>query len=99
MDRAALARRGAADHAGAVGDRLFGMERAVAAGESLAQHAGVLADEHRHQPSSFTAATLFCAASSRSCAAMILSPASALTFLPVSTVVPSSRTTSVTFLP
>src|SRR6266568_3979738 len=79
MDRAALARRGAADHAGAVGDRLLGMERAVAAGESLAQHAGVLVDEHRHQPSSFTAATIFCAASSRSSAAMTLRPDSAIT--------------------
>ena len=48
MRRAAFARRGAADHLGAVGDRLLGMEGAVLAGEALADDLGVLVDEDGH---------------------------------------------------
>src|SRR5262249_26850392 len=99
MHRAALAGRGASHHPRAVGDRLLGMEGAVAAGESLAQHGGVPVDQHRHQPASLTAATIFCAASSRSSAAMTLRPDSTMIFLPISTLVPSSRTTSGTLSP
>ena len=48
MGRAALARRDAADHLGAVGDRLLGVERALLAGEALADDLGVLVDEDGH---------------------------------------------------
>ena len=48
MRRTAFARRGAADHLGAVGDRLLGVERAVLASEALADHFGVLVDENSH---------------------------------------------------
>src|SRR5437016_1029310 len=52
MGCAAFARRGAADHFGAIGNRLLGMERAILAGETLADHAGVLIDEDAHDRSS-----------------------------------------------
>ena len=48
MERATFARRRAADHLGAVGDRLLGMEGAVLAGEALADDLGVLVDEDGH---------------------------------------------------
>jgi hypothetical protein len=38
----------AADHLGAVGDRLLGMKRALRAREALADHFGVLVDENGH---------------------------------------------------
>ena len=60
MRGAAFARRHAADHLGAVGDRLLGMEGALRAGEALADHLGVRVDEDRHQAASFTAVTTFC---------------------------------------
>ena len=63
-----LCRATAADHLGAVGDRLLGMERAVLAGKALADDLGVLVDEDGHYAASFTALTIFCAASSRSSA-------------------------------
>ncbi len=44
----ATAGRDAADHLRAVLDALFGMERALLAGEALADHAGVLVDENAH---------------------------------------------------
>src|SRR4030081_484157 len=47
----------------------------------------------------FTALTIFCAASSRSSAGSTLRPLSRMIFLPASTLVPSSRTTSGTFRP
>src|SRR5258706_2307344 len=53
---------------------------------------------HRLQ-APFTALTIFCAASSRSSAGNTLSPDSRMIFLPASTLVPSSRTTSGTFRP
>ena len=40
MAGAAFARRDAADHFGAVGDRLLGMEGALRAGEALAEDLG-----------------------------------------------------------
>ena len=43
MPGAAFARRDAADHLGAVGDRLLGMEGALRAGEALADDLGVAA--------------------------------------------------------
>src|SRR5689334_17937537 len=46
-----------------------------------------------------TAFTIFCAASSRSSAGSTLRPDSRMIFLPCSTLVPSSRTTSGTFRP
>ena len=48
MGLPALARRDAADHFRAVGDRLLGMERAVLAGEALADDLGRCVDEDRH---------------------------------------------------
>src|ERR1041384_1740404 len=48
MERAALAGRHAADHAGAVGDRGFRVEGAVLAGEALADDLRVLVDEDGH---------------------------------------------------
>src|ERR1700687_4344700 len=96
---AAFARRGAADHLGAVGDRLLGMDGAVLAGEALADDLGVLVDEDGHYAASFTALTIFCAASSRALADVTLSLDSAIIFLPRSTLVPSRRTTSGTFNP
>src|SRR6202171_1493790 len=98
MGAAALARRGAADHLGAVGDRLLGMEGTVLAGEALADDLGVLVDQERHrQP--FTPFTIFCAASSRSSAEVTLRLDVAMISLPSSTLVPSSRTTSGTCRP
>ncbi len=46
MGLAALARRNAADHLGAVGNGLLGMERALAAGDALADDFGVFGDEN-----------------------------------------------------
>src|SRR4030095_11740244 len=99
MGGAAFARRRAADHLGAVGDRLLGMERAVLAGEALADDLGALADEDGHQVLPLTAWTIFCAASSRSSAEMTLRPDLAMISLPSSTLVPSRRTTSGTLRP
>src|SRR5262249_17452690 len=48
MSGAAFARRCAANHLGAVGDRLLGMKRAVLAGETLADDLGALVDENGH---------------------------------------------------
>jgi hypothetical protein len=44
----AFAGRHAADHLGAVGDGLFGVEGALRAGEALADHLGVFVDENGH---------------------------------------------------
>src|SRR5262249_5625988 len=134
MTGAAFAWRCAADHFGAVSDRLLGMEGAVLAGEALADDLGVLVDEDghrgccastarqgrcvnctgeaaaqppiRHRPTrfpnpalSFTAFTIFCAASSRSWAEVTLRLDFAMISLPNSTFVPSSRTTSGTRKP
>src|SRR4029077_3571495 len=100
MLAAAFARRRAADHLGAVGDRLLGMERAVLASEALADDAGVLVDEDGHQAfAPFSAFTIFCAASSRSSAAVTLRLDLERISLPSFTLVPSSRTTSGTRKP
>jgi hypothetical protein len=45
---AALAGRHAADHLRAIGDGLFGMERALRAGEALTDHLGIFVDENGH---------------------------------------------------
>ena len=55
MGGAAFARRHAAHHLGAVGDRLLGMEGALRAGEALADDLGVLVDQNGHQFASLTA--------------------------------------------
>src|SRR4029077_15168175 len=99
MGRAAFAGRHAADHFGAVGDRLLGMKGAVLAGEALADDLGVVAEEDGHYAASFTALTIFCAASSRSSAEVTLRLDLAMMSLPSSTLVPSSRTTSGTRKP
>src|ERR1700722_17016165 len=99
MGRAAFAGRHAADHFRAVGDRLLGMEGAVLAGEPLADDFGIFVDEDGHYAASFTALTIFCAASSRSSAEVTLRLDLAMMSLPSSTLVPSSRTTSGTRKP
>src|SRR6056297_606201 len=48
MRLAALAGGHAADHLGAIGDRLFGVESALRAGEALTDHLGVFVDEDCH---------------------------------------------------
>src|SRR6201994_2766933 len=97
MRCAAFAGRSAADHLGAIGDGLLGMEGALVAGEALGDDLGVLVDENGHFLCSFTALTIFCAASARSLAETMGRPDSARIFLPSSTLVPSRRTTSGTF--
>ena len=74
MGGAALARRHAAHHLGAVGDRLLGMEGALRAGEALADDLGVLVDQDGHQFASLTALTIFSAASARFSAEVIFRP-------------------------
>ncbi len=49
MDRAALARRDAADEPGAISHRLLGMEGAILPGEALGDDLGVGIDEDRHK--------------------------------------------------
>src|ERR1700761_2093782 len=97
MLRSAFAGRDAAHHLGAVGDRLFGMEGALGAGEALADDFGVAIDEDRHQAASFTALVILAAASARLSAERIGRPDSSRIFLPSFTLVPSSRTTSGTW--
>src|SRR5688572_877879 len=102
MSRAALARRDAADHLRAIGDGLLGVKGAGLAGEALADDLGVPVDQNGHQarpPAVLMALTIFWAASSRSSAAITSSPDSFTIFLPSSTLVPSSRTTSGTARP
>ncbi|EDP66521.1 malate dehydrogenase [alpha proteobacterium BAL199] len=70
------------------------MEGTLAAGEALADDLRVLVDENRHQAASFTALTIFSAASPRLSADTIGRPESARICLPSSTFVPSRRTTS-----
>src|SRR5690606_29800139 len=94
MGGAALTGGCASDHLRAVGDGLFGMEGALAAGEALADDPGVPIDENGHQAASLTALTTFSAASARLSAGMMGRPESAMIFLPASTLVPSRRTTS-----
>ena len=88
-----LAGRHAAHHAGAVGDRLFGMEGALRAGEALTDDLGIGVNENGHYFASFTAATALRAASDKSSAEMIGRPERARMSLPSSTLVPSRRTT------
>src|ERR1700704_1622234 len=95
MRSAALAWRHPAHHASAVGDRLLGVEAALGAGKSLADDSGGLVDEHGHdQAASFTALTIFSAASARLLAERIGKPLPARISFPCSTLVPSRRTTS-----
>src|ERR1043166_7053085 len=94
MARAAFARRDAADHLRAIGNGLLGMEGALRAGEALADDLRIAVDEHGHQAASFTALTIFSAASARLSAETMGSPDSRRIFLPSPTLVPSRRTTS-----
>src|SRR5690606_20661247 len=99
---AALARRDAADHLRAVVEGALGVEQAGLAGDALRDHFRLLVhqDAHGFPPSaSFTSATIFCAPSAIESAATILRPDSFRIFLPSSTLVPSSRTTSGRFSP
>src|SRR5271169_377275 len=94
MPGAAFSRGDAADHLGAVGDRLLRVKRTLRAGEALTQDLRRRIDQNRHQRTSLTAVTIFCAASARFSAARIGKPDCCMIFLPRSTFVPSSRTTS-----
>src|SRR5713101_3874384 len=69
------------------------VELAGLAGDALRHHPRVLVDQDAHF-FAFAAATTFCAASAMFLAEMIGRPESARIFLPSSTLVPSSRTTS-----
>src|SRR5438067_1134276 len=91
---AALPGRDAADHPGAVGDRLLGVEGALRAGEALADHGRRGIDEDRHYAASFAAATTLRAASSKFSAASSGSPDWLKMRRPSSTLVPSRRTTN-----
>ena len=48
MDGAALAGRGAANHSGAIGNRLLGMEGAILAGKALTDDLGFRIDKNGH---------------------------------------------------
>jgi hypothetical protein len=48
MGLTALAGGDAADHLGAIGDGLFGVECALRAGEALTDHLGIFVDEDCH---------------------------------------------------
>src|SRR4029077_7314972 len=85
MRAAAFAGRDAAHHLGAVRNRLFGMERALRAGEALADDLGILVDKNGHVQRAFTALTIFWAASARSLAEMMARPDLAKISLPCST--------------
>src|SRR5690625_3191653 len=93
MPGAALTRGNAPDHLGAVGYGLFRMEGSLGAGEALADDPGVAVNQDGHYFASFTALTIFSAASARLSADTIGRPESCKIFLPSSTLVPSSRTT------
>src|SRR5262249_3390043 len=97
MGGAAFARRHAAHHLGAVGHRLLGMEGPLRAGEALADDPRLGVDQDSHHAASFTALTIFSAASARLSAERIGRPDSARIFLPRLTLVPSRRTTSGTW--
>ena len=94
MRGAAFAGRDAADHLGAVGDGLLGMEGALVAGEALADDLGVLVDEDGHYFVPFTALTIFCGGVGEIVGGDDGQADLARIFLPSSTLVPSSRTTS-----
>src|SRR6185437_7618133 len=94
MGSAAFARCGAANHLGAVSNRLLGMEGALVASEALADDLGVLVNENGHYFLPFTALTTFSAASARLSAEVMARPDLARISLPNSTLVPSSLTTS-----
>src|SRR6202048_3941968 len=91
----ALAGRRAADHSGPVKHCLLGMEGVVFARKALAYDIALGVEQNGHYAASFRVAlTIFCAASSRSSADTTLRPELLMLFLPSSTLVPSSRTTS-----
>src|SRR3546814_764219 len=94
MAGAAFARRDTPHHLGAVGDRLLRVEGSLRAGEALANDLGRGIDEDGHYAASFTALTIFSAASARLSAETMGRPDSRRIFLPSSTLVPSRRTTS-----
>src|ERR1700737_2356361 len=100
MSGVPLAGGRAADHSGAVKHGLLGVESAGFARETLANDLGIAVDQNSHYAASFRVAlTIFCAASSRSAADTTLRPEPLMIFLPSSTLVPSSRTTSGTVKP
>ena len=91
----ALARGHPADDVGAVLAHLLGVEGPGRAGDPLDDQLGVLSDEDAHgYLAPFASATTFCAPSAMSLAVVTARPDSASIFLPSSTLVPSSRTTS-----
>src|SRR5690606_20998769 len=86
----AFAGSNTADHLGAVGDGLFGVEGALRAGETLTDHSRIFVDQNAHcaPPAAFTTCS---AASVRLLAAMMFRPLSASTLAPSSALLPSRR--------
>src|SRR5258707_15577448 len=99
MGGSTFARRRPADHPGAISDRSLRVKGAVLAGEALADDLGLIIDQNCHHAVPFTALTIFWAASSRSLADVTLRLEVATISFPLSTLVPSSRTTSGTRKP
>src|SRR5262249_22164719 len=99
MDGSSLARRCPADHPRTVGYRSLRMKGAVLTGKALADDLGAAVDQNRHQVATLTAWPFFWAASSRSFAGVTLRLDVAMISFPLSTLVPSSRTTSGTRKP
>src|SRR6185312_17567656 len=93
----AFAGRDAAHHFGSICDGLSGVERAFAAGKALHDQARVFIDENAHArpPASFTT---FSAASFIPSATVKLKPDSNSISRPFSTLVPSMRITTGTFM-
>src|SRR5210317_163381 len=97
---AATSRRYASDDLGAVLDALFSMEGPLVTRDALAEDLAVFVDQNTHSSiRQAAAATTFLAASVRSSAAMMSRPLFASSSRPVSTLVPSRRTTTGTFTP
>ncbi len=93
MLRAAFAGRDAADDVGAVVDHLLRVESAFAAGETLDDEACFFVYENAHRAPP-ARATTFVAPSFMPSAMVKLSPESRRIFWPISTLVPSIRTTT-----
>src|SRR5687767_4764527 len=95
VGRAAFARRDAAHHLGVIGLRGLGVERALAAGQSLNDQARVVVEQDCHQrpPGLPASATTLSAASLIVSAVAKFSPLSASIFFPSSTLVPFMRMT------
>src|SRR5210317_660380 len=92
--------RYAGDDLRAILDALFSVEGPLVTGDALAEDLAVFVDQNTHSSTrQVAAATTFLAASVRSSAAMMSRPLFASSSRPVSTLVPSRRTTTGTLTP